>query len=218
VALRRFVTVFGAAVWSPSTYVTAGEVLSPAAPAVGVVWIGRYPGGTHPALDSTAEDLRHARHLVQVVAGIRRWKAGKLLPILGNALDALYRPSELRDRAAAALRAEALEVYGAAGLSAVDIPAEASLDLGQFTIAPLPDRPAAGRSTWQSLARGASPESDFLNGEIVLLARLPGVDAPRNAAILARVNQAALDRTPPGSLGDDDLLEVLPEIATRSRA
>jgi thiosulfate/3-mercaptopyruvate sulfurtransferase len=59
------------------------------------------------------------------------------------------------------------------------------------------------------------PETDFLNGEIVLLARLTGTPsrsdgAPRNAEISARLHRAVTDGTPAGSLGDDDLRAVLP--------
>ena len=44
-------------------------------------------------------------------------------------------------------------------------------------------RRRAGSSTWQSLARGTGAlETDYLNGEIVLLGRLHGVPTPINAA------------------------------------
>ena len=42
--LRRFATVLGGVLWIPATYVRPGEVISAAAPAVGVVWLGAYPG------------------------------------------------------------------------------------------------------------------------------------------------------------------------------
>ncbi len=212
VALRRFATVLGAAIWSPAVFVTPGEVVLPTGPVAGVLWLGRYPAGTDPRTAEIADDLRAARHLVEVVPDVRRWKAAKLLPILTNALDALYRPSPLRDRAAALLREEALAVYAAAGEDPADVGAESALDLAAFRTLPVPGRGGTGRSTWQSLARGASPESDFLNGEIVLLGRLHGVATPRNAAALARVHRAVADAVAPGSLGDDDLRATLPEL------
>ncbi|MGI5130056.1 rhodanese-like domain-containing protein [Pseudonocardia sp. CA-107938] len=211
-AARRFATVYGAAVWSPTTFVTAGEVVSAGDPMAGVVWIGRYPAGSDARLEGIAADLRAARHLVEVVPDVPRWKAGKLLPILGNALDALHPPGPLRDRAAAALRAEALRVYAAAGIEAADLAAETGLDLSTFEVRDVPGAGRSGRSTWQSLERGASLESDFLNGEIVLLGRLHGVPAPRNAAVLAAVHRAAAQGVAAGSLGEKELLQVLPEI------
>lgn len=212
VALRRFATVYGAVVWSPATYLVPGEVQSPGTPAAGVVWLGRYPAGPDAAVEAIAADLRAARHLAEVVDDIPRWKAGKLPSIIGNALEAVYRPSELRERAAAALRAEVRAVYAAAGIDAADLRAETRLDLSVYTNLPIPGRPRAGRSTWQSLARGASLESDFLNGEIVLLARLHGTRAPRNAAALARVHRAVREGVTTGSLGDDDLRATFPEL------
>jgi thiosulfate/3-mercaptopyruvate sulfurtransferase len=212
VALRRFATVYGAVIWSPTAYVTAGEVVSPADPAVGVIWVGRYPSGRDDRLEEVAADLRAARHLVEVVDDVPRWKAGKLLQVIGNALDALYEPGPLRERAAAALRAEVRQVFRLAGESPADLRAETTLDLARFAVQPIPGRPLVGRSTWQSLARGASPESDFLNGEIALLARLHGSEAPRNAAVLARVHRAVREGTPVGSLDDGDLLRVLPDL------
>lgn len=213
-ALRRFATVYGSAVWSPASYLTAGEVVSPAEPVVGVLWIGRYPGGgpdgADTRLEEIAADLRGARHLVEVVADVPRWKAGKLLPILANALDALYPAGRLRDRAAAALRAEALRVYAAAGIDAADLARDTALDLSGFRSHPVPGRAPSGRSTWQSLHRGAPPETDFLNGEITLLARLHGVEAPRNAAVLAALHRAAGQGA--GALDEKDLLDVLPEV------
>ena len=220
VALRRFATVYGAVVWSPASYLTPGEVVSPAAPAVGVVWVGRYPTGPDTGegdagLDGIAADLRAARHLTEVVDDVPGWKAGKLLSILPNALDALYAPSPLRDRAAGALRAEARSVYRAAGITPVEPATATALDLGLFHIHPAPGH--TGRSTRQSLQRGVPPETDFLNGEIVLLARLHGSPsssdaAPRNATVSARLHRAVTAGTQPGSLGDDDLRVVLPEL------
>jgi thiosulfate/3-mercaptopyruvate sulfurtransferase len=210
VALRRFATVYGAVVWSPGSYLTPGEVVSPAAPAVGVVWIGRYPSGTDERLAGIAADLRSAQHSTEIVDDVPGWKAGKLLSILPNALDALYAPGPLRNRAAEALRAEARAVYRAAGITPVDPASATALDLTAFGVHPVPGH--TGRSTRQSLERGVPPETDFLNGEIVLLARLYGRAAPRNEAVSARLHRAVTESTPPGSLGDDDLRTVLPEL------
>jgi thiosulfate/3-mercaptopyruvate sulfurtransferase len=212
VALRRFATVHGAAVWSPAAHLAPGEVESPAAPAVGVVWLGRYPAGRDERVEEVAADLRAARHLVEVVDDLARWKAGKVLGIIGNALDALYPASPLRERAVAALRAEARATYRAAGLPFADLAGETGLDLSGFAAHPIPGRPPTGRSTWQSLRRGATPETDFLNGEIALLARLHGTDAPRNAAVQARLQRAVAAGAPVRCFDDADLRTVLPDL------
>ena len=78
VALRRFKTVFGGVLWISASYVRVGEISAPGWPAVGVVWIGAYPGGAHPALAAIAADLPRQRFEAQVVEDIQRWKAAKL--------------------------------------------------------------------------------------------------------------------------------------------
>ena len=56
-------------------------------------------------------------------------------------------------------------------------------------------------SSWQSLARGTgNVESDFLNGEIVLLGRLYGVPTPANLTLQRLANQLANGGAPPQSI------------------
>ena len=95
-----------------------------------------------------------------------------------------------------ALAEEAQYVLTAAGYTFADPeseltydPAEAAVDLGY-----------GPRSTRQSFERGVSNEVDYLNGEIVLLARLHGLRAPVNEAV-----QRALGRG--GSPHVDEVLE-----------
>ena len=57
-----------------------------------------------------------------------------------------------------------------------------------------------GGSSWQSLARGlGSIETDYLNGEIVLLGRLHGVPTPANALVQRLADQAARQKARPGA-------------------
>nr|WP_305783210.1 rhodanese-like domain-containing protein [Actinoplanes lichenis] len=203
-ALRFFAEVIGAVIWIPAQYTEAGTVLSPGAPVPAVLWLG----STARSAVAAAE-LRAGGFDVREVADIAPYKAGKLLGNLYNGLDALYGGSELRERALAELRREAREVFAAAGV-AVETP-----DTGDFHVAELPGYPRGHNSTWQSLARGAAPETDYLHGEVVLLARLSGAEAPLNAAIQARVQRAYADGVAAGSLDDADLLATLPALADR---
>lgn len=215
-ALRRFADVIGAALWVPAVYVEDGVVVSPADPVAAALWIGRYPQGSdHPLLDRLAADLGRADIAVQVVPDIVGWKTAKLLGNTFNALQALYRPSELRDSVAAMLADEARAVFGAAGLPVVDHAERSTLDLSGFVIQDIPGH-ALGSSTWQSLQRAGSLEVDQLNGEIVLLARLAGRTAPVNAAVVGRLRRAEREGTPAGSLGDDDLAATVPGSAPGS--
>jgi thiosulfate/3-mercaptopyruvate sulfurtransferase len=212
IALRRFATVFAGVLWVPATYVRAGEVISAGAPAVGVTWLGKYPAGAHPRLAAIAADVRAAGFEVQVVEDILRWKAAKLLGSVTFVLAALYPSGELRDRAGQLLRDEAREILTAAGYGIADVAAESTADHSRFTVHPVAGRAPGGNSTWQSFSRSSPLETDFLNGEIVLAARLAGRTAPANQAITERGRQAWRDGAAAGSLGEDDLLAVLPQL------
>jgi 2-dehydropantoate 2-reductase len=59
----------------------------------------------------------------------------------------------------------------------------------------------SGSSTAQSLARGAgSVETDYLNGEIVLLGQLHGVPVPANAYFVELSLRMLSDQLKPGAI------------------
>jgi thiosulfate/3-mercaptopyruvate sulfurtransferase len=209
-ALRGFATVVGSVLWTSATYTADGEVVTPSAPAAGVFWLGPYPDGPASAAAGTiSADLEVAGFEVQVVEDLSRWKAAKLLSSVTFVLDALYSKSPDRDRAADLVRTEAAQILAAAGLDVADIPAESTIRFDRFSSRPIEGRSRGGNSTWQSLTRHRDIETDFLNGEIVLLARLLGRRAPLSEAFLARVHVVARHGTSPGSLPVEDLLDVL---------
>jgi thiosulfate/3-mercaptopyruvate sulfurtransferase len=212
VALRRFKTVFGGVLWLPASYLRVGEISAPGWPAVGVVWIGAYPGGAHPALASIAADLRASAFEAQVVEDIQRWKAAKLTSSVTFALAALYPPSELRDRAARLLREEAREILTASGRDIADTDRETTADTRRVSVRKAANVEYGGNSTWQSIIRSSPLETDYLNGEIVLAARLLGRTAPVNEAVADRADRAWRDGTEAGSLGEDDLLATVPQL------
>ena len=70
--------------------------------------------------------------------------------------------------------------------------------------------PRGGSSSWQSLARGQGTiETDYLNGEIILLGRLHGVPTPVNELLQRLADQMARDRVAPGTMSPDDALGLL---------
>jgi thiosulfate/3-mercaptopyruvate sulfurtransferase len=209
-ALRRFATVIGAVVWVPSTYVADGEVSTPAGPARGVIWLGAYPDGPPPAAAAgIAADLQSSNFEAQIVNDLSRWKTGKLLSSATFVLAALYGPGPDRDRATDLVQAEAREVFAAAGLDPADLRGESTVRLDRFVPRDIDGHPRGGNSTWQSLRRARDVETDFLNGEIVLLARLHGRRAPLNEALVVRVHRFLRDGTASDSLPSDDLADLL---------
>ncbi|OHV36737.1 MULTISPECIES: rhodanese-like domain-containing protein [Pseudofrankia] len=216
-ALRRFVTVIDTVVVIPATHLRPGEVVSPGTPQVGGFVLGRAPrgggpGSAHPGdrvAEQVAADLRRAGFATTVVDDIGRYKAGKLLGNLAYNLDAAVGPGPLRDAAVAAVADEARAAFAAAGIEPAEPITAPGLDLSGWSIKEIPGYERSGSSTWQSLARGASVESDYLNGEIVLLARLHGLEAPVNAAIARWIATAARTGAAPSSLGEAELAAVL---------
>jgi 2-dehydropantoate 2-reductase len=58
--------------------------------------------------------------------------------------------------------------------------------------------PDSGGSTWQSVTRGGSIETDFITGEIVRLGERVGVPTPANAVLLRRAHEVAEAGRGPG--------------------
>ena len=164
-----------------------------------------------------AAALAGATFSSEPVADIMRWKHHKLLMNLGNAVDAVCsgRDAEGDDREAARelmrlVRAEGRACLAAAGIEVATDDEAAARRGDLITIKPIEGVPLARGSSWQSLARGAgSIETDFLNGEVVLLGRLHGVATPANALLqrLARETAAAGGR--PGAHAAVDVLAEL---------
>ena len=138
-----------------------------------------------------------------------RWKHGKLLANLANAIEAvcgLGDNSELRRR----VRAEGKAVLDTAGIPYASNEENARSRADQVQIVKINGAERGGGSSWQSLTRGTgSIEADFLNGEIVLLGRELGVPTPVNEVLQRLANQAARERRAPGRLTAEEVLALI---------
>ena len=210
-ALRRFRQVYGMCVWLPATHLEPGTVEAQGAPLAGLLHIGRYPSGTGAIATQISADLAGSRFLAPVTAEVMRWKYGKLLANLSNAIEAVcgFRAADaavLRRRATA----EGAAVLDAAGLAYASDDESAQLRGDRVRILPVNGSPRAGGSSWQSLTRGTgSIEADFLNGEIVLLGRELGVPVPANEVLQRLANQAARERRAPGSITPGEIMALV---------
>ncbi|HEY0854559.1 MAG TPA: 2-dehydropantoate 2-reductase N-terminal domain-containing protein [Devosia sp.] len=209
-ALRLFPNVYGMTVMLPGDYTQPGEVNCFGGPKYGMFDLGRYPAGADATAEAIAEHLQAANFAVFVQDEVMRSKHGKLLENLGNVLDAaLGRASDFQDIADRA-RDEGRAVYRAAGIAWTEIDRNEPRRKGLFELRDVPGASRTGSSSAQSLKRGSgSIETDYLNGEIVLLGRLHGVPTPVNAGLVALGQRLIANRLAPGAVSRDEVAALL---------
>jgi len=210
IALRRFERVLGANVMVPASHTEPGAVVMHSAPVPGVIDVGRFPDGTDEVCDEVAAALRRAGFDARADPAIGRWKRAKLLVNVGNAVRALCGTEPPPTRLLERVGAEARAAFEAAGLDHVGTDEYAARRAGLVTPRAVPGALRLGSSTVQSLARGArSVETDYLNGEIVLLGRLHGVPTPANALVCESMRDVVTHAMPSGSVAEEELLRRL---------
>ncbi|MEZ4331430.1 MAG: 2-dehydropantoate 2-reductase N-terminal domain-containing protein [Myxococcota bacterium] len=190
-ALRRFRTVVGLAVWIPASFLEPGVVANhaPHAP----IEIGLHPSGTDALVRQVCADLVRAGFAAEAREDVLAWKHAKLLTNAVSTLDAICGTRVGLDDVAAAIKREGMEGYRAAGIATVSAGTyEARVALAKAAMGEIEGRPRGGGSSSQSLARGlGSIETDYINGEIVWLGRTHGVATPVNEAIVGVANALA---------------------------
>jgi 2-dehydropantoate 2-reductase len=210
-ALRLFADVYGVCVVLPALHLDPGVVEASAAPVTGILDLGAFPHGVGARAEEIAAAFGSATFESVPRDDIMRWKYGKLLNNLGNAVDALCGPDPDGRKVQALAWTEGAAVLAAAGIPYVG-PEEDAARRGegfQWNDAAARSRP--GASSWQSLARGTgSIEADYLNGEVVLLGRLHGVPTPVNLVLQRVAAEAAREGRRPGSLPVAELIQMLP--------
>lgn len=208
-ALRFFPNVYAMMVALPATFIRPGEVAAFGMPHAGLFDIGRYPSGTDATLDRLCDALVAAGFAAFPSADVMASKYGKLLMNLGNVLDAAGGEAASASPILARARAEGEAVLRAAGITAAGEDTERRRRLMQAQ--PIPGAERVGSSSAQSLARGTgSIETDYLNGEIVLLGRLHGVPTPVNAALCALGHRLVAERRAAGSMPLSEIEAMIP--------
>jgi 2-dehydropantoate 2-reductase len=206
-ALRFFANVYGATVMLPADYDTPGEVAAYFAPKIGAFDIGRYPSGTDDTVEKLCGVLKASGFIVDPRDNVMSSKYRKLLANLRNIIDAALGDTELQRKWYAKARAEAEAVLSAAG---IDWDKTDAMAREELTITAISGRTRVGSSTLQSIVRGTgSLETDFLNGEIVLLGRFHGMATPVNSALCKLSVELASGRMRPQSAGDDMIVSMI---------
>ena len=208
--LRHFHNVYGVCVMCPTTYLEPGVVQANSTPNTGILDIGRYPNGTDDTAKAIAGAFSASTYVSEPRPDIMRWKHQKLLMNLGNIIEAACGPSARAGELATRARAEGVAVFQAAGIEHATDEEDRERRGDLLRMRPIDGQRRGGGSTWQSLARGApSLETDYLNGEIVLLGRMHGVPTPVNELLQQLAHELAAAGAAPGSMNPDDVLARL---------
>lgn len=209
-ALRFFRNVYGICVMCPTNYTAPGVVQAYSAPITGLLDIGRYPDGIDDTAREVANALQRSTYLSEPREDIMRWKYGKLLMNLGNGIDAMCGPAARGTELFRMVRREGVDVLRAANIPFVDRDEDLARRGDHMQMRPIEGLARGGGSTWQSLERGlGAVETDYLNGEIVLIGREIGVPTPVNELMQRETARAARERIPAGSVDPQDLLDKL---------
>ena len=208
-ALRRFANVHGVTVMAPTWHLEPGVVQAYTPNATAMLDAGRWPHGKDAVTEAVAGAFVASGFESIARPDIARWKYTKLLLNLGNPVDALCAPDADAARLVDLARREGVDVLAAAGVDHVSEEEDKARRGDVLRIVPIDQRRRPGGSTWQSLARGASVEVDYLNGEIVLLGRLHNVATPVNELLQQATHRAVAEGLPPGTQPAAELLSVL---------
>lgn len=209
-ALRLFPHVFSVTVMCPASHLTPGVVQAFSAPITGILDIGCFPGGTDEVAERIAKAFRGSGFDSEVRTDILRWKYRKLLTNLGNAIEAVCGTGARRGPIGELVTREGELCLRTAGIDFASDAEDAARRGDLLTVRPIGDQARPGGSSWQSLyRRSGSIETDYLNGEIVLLGRIHGVPTPANQLLQHLATQMALDGTPPGAFPPEEFLARL---------
>jgi 2-dehydropantoate 2-reductase len=218
-ALRMFSNVHGVSVACPTSHLEPGVVQAWSTPVTGLLDIGVYPMGIDPVSQAVAADFRAATFSSHPVDDIRRWKLRKLLTNLGNAIEAVCGPHERQGPLGDMLLAEGRAVLSAAGLEAATGQEDRDRRGDLLQLGEISGQTRPGGSSWQSLRRGTGDiETDYLNGEIVLLGRIHGVPTPANELMQRLSRELAVTHDKPGGTAATAILERLEQARKPGRA
>ena len=210
IAAGYFPRVYGVMVRVGAVYLNDGEVIARRDPP-GWYIIGRYPVGTDKFTDAVAEELRIAGYFVRTTADVMPYKWGKLMTNLGNAVGAITNGDWESTRPIyRATFEEAQAIVAKAGIKWIS-QEQVARDWPEIT-APLRGQinTEEQSSTWQSLARHqGSVETEFLNGEIVRVAKKLGLQAPINEKLVKISREMAANHESPGKFTPAQLSGML---------
>jgi 2-dehydropantoate 2-reductase len=211
IALRRFADVYGAVVMAPTAHLEPGVVQAYGTELTGTIDVGRYPRGLDDRASAVCAALEASHFSAVPREEIMRFKYAKLIANLANSVQAICGPDAAAGELVRRVQEEGRAVLRAAGIE-FEVPDVADIRgrWERWGVGEIDGRPRAGGSTWQSIARGSpSVETDYLNGEIVLLGRLHGMPTPVNELLQSLAWETIRGRHGPGWLSPEEVLTQL---------
>lgn len=186
VALRYFQHVLGVLVLVPTSFLEPGVVKVYISPVSGGLDVGAI-GTMRETIESghrLVGELRRAGFSSFYREDILRWKYAKLLQNIQNIVDVIGLPPKAIAAAKDAAVGEALACLEAAGIAAASVQEMRHRRSMMPSIGTIQGQARVGSSLLQSVLRSTgSVETDYINGEVVLLGRLNGVRTPVNEAL-----------------------------------
>jgi 2-dehydropantoate 2-reductase len=207
---QRFSRVYGAMVRVGAEYLKDGEVMARSDPP-GLIILGGYPQGADDLAEAVAQRLRAAGFLVQVSEEIMAYKWGKLRSNLDNIIHAIANTTEGEIELIVKAAKRELDVLLKEAHIHCISQAEVEKRWPQVLT---PEHFSINRrirnSSWQSLTRKqGSIETEFLNGEVVRLAKRLGRQASINEKLTQISLEMAARREPPGKYTPGELALLL---------
>lgn len=210
-ALRHFPNVVALVVMMPAQYLEAGKVLAPGAPKFGLFDLGSFPTGTNNVPSDLIDALTAGGFHCDLRDDAMAGKYGKLLLNLGNIIEAALGKAARQGPWNDLAMQEGRAALSAANINFYNVdknnPKRKLMKVTDF-----PGYTRAGSSSIQSLLRGTgSIETDFLNGEIVMLGRLHDVETPVNTAFVRVARQMVKNAIAPGDFPESEVRRLVSE-------
>jgi 2-dehydropantoate 2-reductase len=209
-AQRLFPDVYAAVILIPAEHLVPGEVISYGDKLDGRIDVGRYPEGTDALTEEVCAALASSHLDSEPRADIMVHKYAKLINNLFNAVDGICGSvdREANVELSELVQAEGRRVLRAAGIECeVEDIREVGERWARIGMGEVDGHKHRGSSTWQSVARGTgSVETDYLTGEIVLIARRHGLAAPLNELLQDLAARTISERRKPGWVSPSELL------------
>jgi 2-dehydropantoate 2-reductase len=198
IAMRRFRHVYALNVMMPTAFLEPGVVQVISAPISGGLDIGRYPSGIDELTTKLANAFSGATFSSDPLPDIMRFKYRKLVLNTANAVEALCDPSPATTSLINMAAEEAERVFRVANLAVATVE-EQEPKRALMVYRPINGKRRGGGSTWQSVMKGGSIETDYLNGEVVLLGRQHEVPTPINEGLQQAMHDLMRNGEAPGS-------------------